>query len=247
MSGDWDFGEYPENWPEISKGVKERDKWTCQICGRHSRQVDHLTAHHILSNKLSEDSSPSNLITVCDWCHAQIHNHVSAKSPPPADKTEALRRIQYLKDHPEITSWEFKRKFAQSGQKTAFSFDPILILMIGSLILIPINILVWVITEIILGAVLIHRQTSSRQISSQQHLRTIKRVNIGSSVTIVDRNTGESEDYEIVNPDDVDFSKNKISPVSPVGKALKGHTTGDTVTVKTPNGKRKLLVKRIEK
>lgn len=250
MSWDWDFGKYPENWEEISRGVKDRDNWTCQTCGRHRRQVNRLIAHHILSNRLSGDSSPSNLITVCDWCHSQIHNHVRAKSPPPENKMGALSKIKYLKNHPEITASEFKHKYKRLSKQTATPSNPILILMVASLILITWNISVWLIVEAILGVSLIYRHTSKPGISSLQtdtSSRNLNRVTVGSTVTLVDEETGDAKNYGIVDPEEIDLENNKISTESDVGKAISGHTTGDTVTVETSSGERQLLIRRVEK
>lgn len=65
----WDFPEYPDNWPEISARVKERDGYRCVRCG-----VDHLPlhAHHIIPLSKGGSNRLSNLITLCEDCHADI-------------------------------------------------------------------------------------------------------------------------------------------------------------------------------
>ena len=62
---------------------------------------------------------------------------------------------------------------------------------------------------------------------------------VGLGTTVVIREVGEDEEetYSIVTTTEADPAVNKISQDSPVGKALIGHTAGDTVTVETPAGK----------
>ena len=59
-------------------------------------------------------------------------------------------------------------------------------------------------------------------------------VGLGSSVK-VERNGAEIE-YKIVGSNEADPFDNKISDMSPVGKALIGSKKGDTVSVDTPAG-----------
>ncbi len=58
---------------------------------------------------------------------------------------------------------------------------------------------------------------------------------IGSVVTILD-DDGEEEEYKLVSSVESDPFNNKISVESPIGTAIKGHKTGDTVLVESPNG-----------
>lgn len=62
------------------------------------------------------------------------------------------------------------------------------------------------------------------------------RVALGSSVSLVDAESGKTLTYELVIPDMADFSKGLVSVTSPIGKALVGHRVGDEVTIKTPGG-----------
>ncbi len=61
-------------------------------------------------------------------------------------------------------------------------------------------------------------------------------VHIGSTVTIVDNETGDKEVYTIVGSTEADPEQNRISDESPVGKALLGHKLNDVVTVAVPSG-----------
>lgn len=58
---------------------------------------------------------------------------------------------------------------------------------------------------------------------------------IGSLVTVQDED-GDEEEYKLVSSIEADPFNNKISVESPLGLAIKGKKTGDTVLVKSPNG-----------
>ena len=60
-------------------------------------------------------------------------------------------------------------------------------------------------------------------------------VNVGLAVTVKQKGKGEMT-YTIVGSQDADPNQNKISNLSPIGRALLGKKTGDTVKVKTPKG-----------
>ena len=62
------------------------------------------------------------------------------------------------------------------------------------------------------------------------------KVQIGSTITISEDSTGLEKEYVIVNPAESDPVSNKISPISPVGKAMMDHLIGDNVIVNTPRG-----------
>ena len=58
----------------------------------------------------------------------------------------------------------------------------------------------------------------------------------GATVTLIDSEKGTSNTYKIVGDDEADFSANRISYASPLGRALIGKEEGDTVIVKAPKG-----------
>jgi len=69
-----DFNNYLRN------KVKKRDNYCCQLCGmqiKESRRIkinpnkNWLIVHHINHNK--KDNNISNLITLCNHCHARVH------------------------------------------------------------------------------------------------------------------------------------------------------------------------------
>ncbi len=59
---------------------------------------------------------------------------------------------------------------------------------------------------------------------------------LGACVKVKDLKTGEESEYRLVSEEEADFSENKISVGSPVGKALLGHKVGDNVEINVPVG-----------
>lgn len=60
----------------------------------------------------------------------------------------------------------------------------------------------------------------------------------GSRVTIENTESGSTEQYQIVLPEEVDAANGYISLHSPLGRALMGKEPGDELEVQTPRGKR---------
>ena len=59
---------------------------------------------------------------------------------------------------------------------------------------------------------------------------------LGSVVKVYDKEFDETVEYSIVGSNEVDPFQNKISDMSPIGKALVGKRAGDEVTVELPAG-----------
>jgi len=59
---------------------------------------------------------------------------------------------------------------------------------------------------------------------------------LGAKLKVQCLDDNEQEEYILVSEAEADFEKNKISVVSPLGKALLGHKKGDVVQVKIPAG-----------
>jgi transcription elongation factor GreA len=68
------------------------------------------------------------------------------------------------------------------------------------------------------------------------------KVGLGSTVTLVDANSGDEVVYEIVTPEEADAAAGRISPSSPIGRSLLGREAGDEVTVRAPSGTREFEV-----
>ncbi len=61
-------------------------------------------------------------------------------------------------------------------------------------------------------------------------------VNVGSKVRIYNEKWDEEILYSIVGSTEADPLQNKISDLSPIGKAILGKKAGETVVVETPQG-----------
>jgi ATP-dependent DNA helicase RecQ len=70
-------GEVEENWRRIRDNILRRDEFRCVECGR-SCEPDAADIHHLLPRSAGGSDEPSNLITLCDGCHAAHHPKLSA-------------------------------------------------------------------------------------------------------------------------------------------------------------------------
>lgn len=70
---------------------------------------------------------------------------------------------------------------------------------------------------------------------SQQSGATVK---FGAQVKLVDEETDEEVVYQVVGPEEADIQQGLLSVTAPLGRALIGRETGDTVEVSTPRGTR---------
>ena len=69
----------------------------------------------------------------------------------------------------------------------------------------------------------------------------------GVTVSVLDMEYDEEDEFIIVNSHEVDPAARKISDQSPIGKALIGTRVGDTVTIEIPDGTVKYKVLKITK
>jgi transcription elongation factor GreA len=65
---------------------------------------------------------------------------------------------------------------------------------------------------------------------------TDKTVNIGTTVELKEKDSGEEFSYTIVGAAETDPLNYKISHESPIGKSIIGHKIGDIVKVEVPSG-----------
>ena len=79
--------------------------------------------------------------------------------------------------------------------------------------------------ELLLGAVIVDESKIDTSI-----------VNMGSVVKVYDVEFDETEEYNIVGSNEADPLNNRISDMSPIGKALIGKRAGDEITVEVPGG-----------
>lgn len=71
-------------------------------------------------------------------------------------------------------------------------------------------------------------------------------VTLGSIVRVRDLEDDFEETYEIVGSQEANPRAGRISDDSPVGRGLKGHKAGDTVTISAPAGDLKFLIVSVE-
>ncbi|MGH9339710.1 MAG: GreA/GreB family elongation factor [Acidobacteriota bacterium] len=71
------------------------------------------------------------------------------------------------------------------------------------------------------------------------------RVSYGSTVVIVDQNTGNEVTYRLVTSEESDVEKGLISTTSPIGKSLMGKEEGDEVEAQTPRGVKKYEIVKL--
>ena len=64
------------------------------------------------------------------------------------------------------------------------------------------------------------------------------KVMFGAQVKVVDEETNDQTDYQIVGPEEADIQSGLLSIQSPLGRALLGKEQGDSVEVSTPRGTR---------
>jgi transcription elongation factor GreB len=68
------------------------------------------------------------------------------------------------------------------------------------------------------------------------------RVYFGATVTLENEDDGQRSTYQLVGPDETDTKGGRISVESPIGKALLGRNSGDTVLVMRPKGEIELTI-----
>jgi len=70
-------------------------------------------------------------------------------------------------------------------------------------------------------------------------------VTLGSRVVFSDGD-GRCYTVELVRPDEIDLEKGRISPASPLGRALLGKRAGERIWVETPAGKQGFEILSVE-
>ncbi len=60
-------------WRRLSRATKLRDGYRCQVCADRSGDPHIiLHAHHVVPRAQGGADDPTNLITLCDLCHAVV-------------------------------------------------------------------------------------------------------------------------------------------------------------------------------
>ena len=72
------------------------------------------------------------------------------------------------------------------------------------------------------------------------------KVQIGSTVLLIDINNNEKQEFQIIGPEEANPLEGKISFESPLGKALFDKSVGNKIEIKTPEGKIEYKILKIE-
>lgn len=70
------MSDYPDNWPEIAKRIKDGAGWKCERC-KHPNDFESghvLTVHHLDGNK--SNCADWNLAALCQRCHLRIQGRI---------------------------------------------------------------------------------------------------------------------------------------------------------------------------
>jgi hypothetical protein len=65
---------YPADWDERRRKVYRRDGHRCRGCSGEGR----LVAHHVVPKSQGGSHKMSNLVTLCEPCHAKVHPHLDS-------------------------------------------------------------------------------------------------------------------------------------------------------------------------
>jgi len=82
----------------------------------------------------------------------------------------------------------------------------------------------------------IEGKLSNVQVIDVTNLPHTGKVLFGTTVRLINIDTEEEKQYQIVGEDEADVPKGKISVGSPIARALIGKEEGDVVVVKVPSG-----------
>ena len=86
---------------------------------------------------------------------------------------------------------------------------------------------------------------SHAQIIDVTDMTATGRVIFGSTVLLIDEDSGNEITYQIVGEDEADAKAGMISYTSPIARALIGKEEGDVVTVRAPNGDRSVEILKV--
>lgn len=92
----------------------------------------------------------------------------------------------------------------------------------------------------------IETKLSNVRIIEDQDIPSDK-IYIGAFVKLLDLDTDEEFEYQMVSPEESNYEENKLSVFAPIGKALMGHKEGEELEIKVPAGVLKYKVLKIKR
>ena len=71
------MNDYPKDWPDIAKRIKDRAGWHCENCHRPNSKRENrvLTVHHLDGDKAN--CADDNLVALCQVCHLSVQGKFS--------------------------------------------------------------------------------------------------------------------------------------------------------------------------
>lgn len=76
------LNDYPKNWGELSKSIRQKRGLRCESCEKTFSQDDSRFLHVHHRNGLKNDNRSANLAVLCIACHAQQPEHGHLKAHP---------------------------------------------------------------------------------------------------------------------------------------------------------------------
>lgn len=89
------------DWQSIRKVVLARDENTCVSCGKVPATSE-ADVHHVIPRSAGGLDDPSNLITLCDGCHAARHPNLQASLARRTLERWGLRLARWLDRQHEL-------------------------------------------------------------------------------------------------------------------------------------------------
>ena len=87
---------------------------------------------------------------------------------------------------------------------------------------------------------------SNCQIIDVTQMENDGKVIFGSTVTLLNYDTGVSRTYKIVSPDEADIKENKVSVQAPIIRAVIGKYVHDVIDFDAPDGAQTVEIQRVE-
>jgi len=86
--------DYGSEWKEITRFIRQRDTFRCQVCGVLETDRPHDVHHKVpfrLFSSMNEANEFGNLIALCSTCHRRVENNVRIRS--------GLAGLSYILSH----------------------------------------------------------------------------------------------------------------------------------------------------
>jgi RecQ family ATP-dependent DNA helicase len=93
-------GAAKEDWRRVRESILRRDSFKCVECATPCR--DGADIHHLLPRSSGGSDEPSNLITLCDGCHAAHHPKLAASLARRAIERWAVRLARWLDQRGDV-------------------------------------------------------------------------------------------------------------------------------------------------